>query len=159
MDELVIPYTQNNSEELFAQSDSETLSGYSKEAHTVVIGEVLASSTNFVSLDVEEVLRGRVRGPIDARLVSTSSGEVPTTANGYRILVFLDEDGWVIDNNAMFFVEGGYVWRNREAHTFFRPRSDRDWVDNIDPREDYTVFAIDDVRNNVENSRFRRRAR
>ena len=75
-------------------------------------------------------------------------------------MVFLDPTGTVVAGNALFFAEAGYAFRNKRPDTFLKPRSDRDWIENIDPTDDYVVYAIKDIEEALdEHSMTRTRTR
>jgi hypothetical protein len=139
----------------------------------VVIGKVLTSRIDpgqpdeLVELMVETILRGESKSALTVRVPRTLSGDVnaptpPWVVEGYRLLVFLDTTGTVVMGNALFFAEAGYAFRNKRPDTFLMPRSDRDWIENIDPTDDYVVYAIEDIKEalaeySVQRTRTRKR--
>ena len=144
---------------------------YSYTAKTVVIGRVLTSRIEpgfpdeLVELSIEEVLRGDTAGIITIRVPrfpsdETDDGLSPSAVvEGYRLLAFLDPSGTIVGGNGLFYVEAGYAFRNRSPEVFIRPRSDRDWISEIDPSNDYVVYSIADIQASLEENPMRRRRR
>ena len=75
---------------------------------------------------------------------------------GYRLLVFLDSNDTVIDGQGLFFLEGGFAWRNRTEDVFLRPSVDRVWTEGIDPTEDYIAFPMARLRDEATQPQRRR---
>jgi hypothetical protein len=154
------------------REDWDLLQRFCRQADRVFVGKVLGTTydpkdhSRRVTFQVEDMLRGETDPLIEVRLadsqVEDGEQEVEATiVRGYRMLVFIDEFGQVLDGRSMMFVEGGYAWLNRRDDVFLRPRADRDWIYQIDPSEDYATYALTMVKEEVEAPRglFRKRRR
>ena len=140
---------------------SQLLDEYSSRAEQVFIGEIVhmyhpsgheAGGTRLGML-VSEVLRGEV--PVLAEVDLPPSGgyidgDLATApvrpVLGYQVLVFTDADGDVLTSNALFLVEGGFIWRNKEPDVFLNPRIQQDWGELMDPSRDYLFGSLTAVR-------------
>lgn len=162
-EDLVINYEEGDPES--ADLSKAMLLDYCLKSKTVVVGKVLTSRVEvgvldeLVELRVEEILRGEPPPVITARVPIPEpdggfiDGNVAQSARvipGYRLLVFLDPTGTVVNGDAVFFTESGFAFRNKRADNFLRPRSDRDWIENVDPSVDYYVYTIQAVQNALE---------
>ncbi len=140
---------------------------YSRRASGVFVGEVLSTfhpggqavQGTEVMVSVSEVLRGspgplvQVHVPPAGAYVSGDPNTIPVDiVQGYHMLVFTDQHGEALENQALFFVEGGFLWRNKSPDAFVNPRNDREWSAVIDPGEDYLVYPLGMVRESVMQS-------
>lgn len=132
-----------------------------KGAYSVIIGEVLTSRDDYgargfsdvVSVLVREGLRGAARpGDIAEFAIPRAAasggraGERPVSVTGYTIVAFIGPEGDLVNGDAMYIVEGGFAWRNRRPTVMARPSADRDWLNTMDPSEDYYIVSLDEVR-------------
>lgn len=155
-DDIVIEYERSTVSSQLWDADRALLARYAQEAETVVVGEVVAVRPDMASFGLAEIatiliderFRGDVVGiaefrvPLGPEADRTRMGII----EGYQLLIFLDRSDSVIDGEAMFFVEGGHIWRNRSADVFFRPSADRSWDSLVDPQEDYVTLSLEEVR-------------
>ena len=152
----LVPYETIDTETLEADQalGALQLARYCEEAHSVVIAEVIQvyqqNQDQQVSLMIEEQLRGRTRGVIDIEIGMPSPTDDPTriyplVANDYRVLVFTDRRGRLIEGNSLFLLQGGYAWRNKRHDTFLEPAANQDWVSHMDPAQDYLMFSMDEI--------------
>lgn len=138
----------------------QTIERYSARAEKVFIGEVVgmyhpgghAINGTRVNIVVSEVIRGRVLSVTEIHIPPPGGyiDGVPDTAPvalmpGFQMLVFTDADGEAVASNAMFLVDGGFIWRNKEPDVFLNPRNLRDW-DLVDPSQDYLFTSLTAVR-------------
>ena len=172
-EDIEIPYVEQDTEALLAaRAEAEAdLLEYAQTAKTVVIGRVLTSRLEagfpdeLVEMSVEESLRGEIGGIITIRVPrfaseDTEDGLTPSAVvEGYRLLAFLDPSGTIVGGDALFYVEAGYAFRNRSPEVFIRPRSDRDWISEIDPSDDYVVYSVDNIQSTLDENPMRRRRR
>lgn len=171
IDDLDFPWIRPDEDRLAVERGVawEQLVRYGQCAQEVAIGRVLAttpepSGAEMVLLEVEEGLRGdpdrivEFRVPPSERLDDMEMIRPPVVP-GYRVLVYLDAARSLVDGNAMYFVEGGHVWRNKRLAVFLRPGADRVWIDNIDPSANYVVFSLDEVRQALRTHSARKRNR
>jgi len=165
-EDIVLPYT-DNADDLW-EADREVLLGYAREADTVVVGQVVSTRsdwlgfglTEIVSVYVEERIRGDAVGLVEMRSPFVASeDELPHAAiiEGYRLLVFLDASGNILDGRAVFLVEGENAWRSRREGVFMRPSVDRVWSSEMDPTTDYMMVSLQEVRFLSARERHRRR--
>jgi hypothetical protein len=167
-------------EALLDETDAE-LATFARLTTSALRGEVLTSRSEFVdgvrlevlTMLVSETLRGprRPGDVLELRvpLRGAMSGELSDTyrsVQGYEILIFVDDSGYMVHEDAMYVMEGGFGFRARDPDHLLRPRMDHDWVRSIDPVEDYSVVTIHQVREVLEEiragereSRRRRRSR
>jgi hypothetical protein len=168
-EDILLPYVERDAEaEAVAQAEAHaSLIEYCTKAKTVVIGKVLTSRVEpgfpdeLVELLVETTLRGEASGVITARVprATAAVGEgfiPPSVIEGYRLLVFLDPSGTLVEGNALFFLEAELAFRNKRPDNFLRPRSDRDWIDNIDPSADYIIYQLDEILKALDENPMRR---
>jgi hypothetical protein len=142
-------------------SDEYDLKALSARARTIVVGEVLTSRVvsnsegvnTVVSLLVTEVLRGKPDPMVEFSLPGgrTKNADLtiegtPNIVEGYHLLVFMEGNQLVGLHKGMFKIEAGFAWRPKKPGMFLSPRADRDWVDDIDPNDDYTFYSLTDVR-------------
>ncbi len=135
-----------------------------KGAYSVIIGEVLTSRDDYgargfsdvVSVLVREGLRGAARpGDIAEFAIPRAAasggraGERPVSVTGYTVVAFIGPEGDLVNGDAMYIVEGGFAWRNRRPTVMARPSADRDWLNTMDPSEDYYIVSLDEVRRAV----------
>lgn len=175
IDELDIPWQHQDEERLEVERGVawEQILRYGHQAREVLIGKVLSASlqdsgSERVVLDVQRSLRGRP-GPVVEFIVPHTDGiddgiddvelVKARVVEGYRVLVYLDAARYLVEGNALFVVEGGYVWRNKRQSVFLRPRSDRVWIDQIDPSPNYVVFSLDEIEQAMQTTVGRHRKR
>lgn len=112
------------------------------------------------TLDVVEVLRGRATGTIDARTSIAFEGDPGMTklglVPGYKLIVFLDDNYTILDGG-VFYLEAGFGWRPKRSGLFINPRADHDWISEIDPTEDYTLWTLAEIRKATGSPRAYRR--
>ena len=166
-DSLEIPY-QPTSElnDVLRASDNDMMVDYLERARTVVVGTVVAVRSDpnvlgqqeIATLIIEERLRGRPVGLVEFSVpLQRHTGRIqPALIEGYQLLVFLDSTGALLDGEGLFFLEGGFAWRNRSERVFLRPSLDRVWENSIDPTQDYIAFPVTVLRSQVTNSNQRR---
>ena len=153
----IIKYEEVDEELLAAEQALATaqLERYCDAAQVVMIGQVLTvfeqDNEQQVSLLIKEKLKGRPRGVMDieipAPIVTTDPTRIyPRVVEGYTMLVFLNRQGRLIEGNSLFLVQGGHAWRNKRPEAFLQPSSNRDWVEQVDPAQDYIVFSLDQIR-------------
>jgi hypothetical protein len=143
-----------------AQRLERTIADYSARAERVFIGEVVgvyhpggqAIRGTQVSLVVSEVIRGKVPSVVEIHIPPPGAyiaGD-PETApvspeRGFQVLVFTDADGEAITSNALFLIDGGFIWRNKAPDVVLNPRAQGDW-DLKDPSRDYLVASLSAVK-------------
>ncbi len=105
-----------------------------------------------VNLVVSEVIRGEVSSVTEIHVPPPGGyvDGVPDPAPlsvmpGFQMLVFTNSDGATVTSNAMFLVDGGFIWRNKAPDVFLNPRNLRDW-DLVDPSRDYLFTSRTAVR-------------
>ncbi|MDG1482781.1 MAG: hypothetical protein P8R54_24530 [Myxococcota bacterium] len=138
----------------------QTLDEYSAHAENVFIGEVVnmyhpgghAINGTQVNIVVSEVIRGEVSSVTEIHVPPPGGyvDGVPDTAPiaimpGFQMLVFTNADGETVTSNAMFLIDGGFIWRNKAPDVFLNPRNLRDW-DLVDPSRDYLFTSLTAVR-------------
>lgn len=132
-----------------------------ERADRVLVGEILTTRellgargrSTSVSVVVDETLRGpdAVGGVLDIEvpLDGALSGEAPRRAPPVRgdvVILFLGEDGRLIDEDAVFVIEGGFAWRPRRRGVMSSPSRQRDWGALADPIGEYDVLAMSAIR-------------
>lgn len=137
-------------------------------AYSVLIGEVLTTRDDYgargfsdvVSVLVKEGLRGPARaGDIAEFAIPRAAasggrtGERPVSVIGYTVVAFVGPEGDLVNGDAMYIVEGGFAWRNRRPTVMARPSADRDWLNTMDPAEDYYIVSLNEVRAAVADTR------
>lgn len=115
------------------------------------------------TFQVIEVLRGRAEGTISARTGVAFKADPGMTrlglVAGYKLVVFLDDQHNILEGG-VFYLEAGYGWRPKRPGLFINPRADHDWVDELDPTKDYTLWTLEDIRAAADRPRaFRRQKR
>ena len=153
---------------------AELLRRYSAEAEQVFVGRVLGMHHPYgdpyqgttVTLEVKDVWRGHTLPVVDIFVppegdyVEGDPAPGPLSiVPGYTMLVFLDKRGEAIASNALFLVAGGFAWRNKSEDVFLAPARDREWIDTIDPSQDYVVYPLALIRSSVEEGQLRARQR
>lgn len=154
--------------ELVSERSEDTqaeLDGYARAASLVIQGEVLTSHEELVDgvrLEVLTVLvNSCLRGPrvpgdvieVRAPLMGAMSGEVGQSfraVRGYELLMFVGEAGYLVTDDALYVMEGGFGFRALRPDVLMRPRIDHDWVQRIDPTADYSVVAMGQVESTLE---------
>ncbi len=151
-------------QELVAETQAE-LDLFSRRAALVIRGEVLTSRQEWLdgvrievlTVIVDEALRGDGRKgdivELRAPLRGAMSGDVTDTyrsVRGYELLLFADPSGYMVDEDAIYVMEGGFGFRARRPGLLMRPRMDHDWVHDIDPVSDYSVVTVQQVQTTLE---------
>jgi len=130
---------------------------YQDRCHDIFVGEVLGvfnsedpQHGDRVTFMVYEVFQGTPSTVIDVQLPAQrpytpgDPDSAPITViPGYQMLVFADRYGQAVSSNSLFLVEGGFAWRNKRPEVFLNPRTDREWVELVDPSTDYVVFSLE----------------
>ena len=152
-----LPYEELNARRLDQEQQAAwfQLLRNSVQAEDVLIGRIMTSRSTLlgeqiVTLEIERSLRGDSVGIIEFMVQKAEDLQdplaVPTRiVRGYRVLVYLDRERTLVAGNALYFLQGGYAWRNKRSSLFLSPFADRVWVDNIDPRRHYIVFDMGEV--------------
>ena len=157
--DIILPYEESSTlADLNRQADATMLDDYLHRAHTVVIGQVVAvrpapaveGQQEIVTLLIDERLRGDAIGLVEFNVPLTQHRSRPPLIVGYKVLVFVDRSGSLIDGEGLFFLQAGFAWRNRTEDVFLRPSADRVWASDIDPTEDYIALSLDAIRQRVE---------
>ncbi len=159
-EDLILPYQKlPERNAALREADEAMLQDYLSRSQSVVIGTVIAirpdvtaaGNLQIASVLIEERLRGSAVGVVDFSVpLDRRDGRInPTLIEGYRLLVFLDASNALVAGDGLFFVEGGFAWRNRRENIFFRPSVDRVWVDEIDPTQDYITLSIEAIRSSA----------
>lgn len=133
------------------------MDGYLQRATTIAIGQVVAvrpgsfGNREVATLLIEEPLRGEQVGLVEFTVPQKpQAGRIqPSVIEGYQLLVFLDSNNTLLDDEGLFFLEGGFAWRNRTDRVFLRPSVDRVWAEGIDPTEDYVTFPVSTLRDEM----------
>ena len=124
------------------------------QARTVVIGEVLSvyeqSGVQVVSVMVQKKFRGEPAPVIEFTIAAqTATKEVehqaPEVVQNYKVMVFLDRHGTLVEGNGLYVVQGGYAWRNKNSRTFLDPTIDRAWINTMDPSTDYITLSLTEI--------------
>jgi hypothetical protein len=164
---LEIPYQSGSAlDDVLRAEDDAMMADYLDRARTVVVGRVIAvrpdptvlGQQEIATLLIEERLRGRAVGLVEFSVpLQRQAGRIqPAIIEGYRLLIFLDEADALVDGEGVFFLEGGFAWRNRTDKVFLRPSLDRVWSDSIDPTEDYITFPMAVLRARITDTGRRR---
>ena len=111
---------------------------YNSEATEVILGTLIRSRpskdklgfSTLVDIEVEEWLRGAQgkekqisrRLPYRAPYVEGNPMTVaPILIQGYKVLIFVNRYGTIIDGNAIFVVVHDHVFRHKKPDIFFNP--------------------------------------
>lgn len=146
------------------------LDRYQAHARIAMVGEIITTRTGgaagaeytIVSLAVEDAFRGRrvsriAEFRVEQPLGTPAPGELrPDLVDGYRVLVFVDRNGWLMDGNALYTVEADHAFRKRRPRVFSRPSADREWPALTDPAECWTTLSLESVRDAMGGRSFRR---
>ena len=73
----------------------------------------------------------------------------PSFIKGYKVLVFVNKYGAVIDGNAIFVVIEDHVFRHKTPDVFFNPLYDRKWKES-NPHKDYLVYSVSELETKIE---------
>ena len=133
------------------------LKEYQKKSAEILIGTLLGTHDSadqlgirtLVDIDVERWIRGKGKKGIHSRQLPYRSPYVsgdPTTVSpilikGYKVLVFLNKYGAVVDGNAIFVLVNGYAFRHRRPDIFSNPLYERKWKEG-NPHEDYLMYNM-----------------
>ena len=143
-----------------SKTDVETiddmLQRYAKNAKYVVAGEVesmrhLESNQGF-DREAIVLVDAWYRGdgpdsivtfiPYNAPYLEEDWETVPgKVVKGYSLVMFLDDQYRVLEGNAIFYIDGQYLWRNKRDGLFLNPSYDREWQEE-NPYEDYVVIPV-----------------
>ena len=149
----------------FPQFDLAHMASY---ADLIVIVEVISTGNiaadggtyTAATLDIIEPLRGRASGTIDVRTSIAFEGDPGMTklglVPGYKLIVFLDSNNTILDGG-VFYLEAGFGWRPKRSGLFINPRADHDWISEIDPSIDYTLWPLAEIREATDSPRAYRR--
>ncbi|MAA78883.1 MAG: hypothetical protein CL916_06450 [Deltaproteobacteria bacterium] len=146
------------------------LNYYNEEATEVIMGTLIRSRpskdklgfSTLVDIEVEEWLRGTTakekqvsrRLPYRAPYVEGNPMTVaPILIRGYKVVIFVNRYGTIIDGNAIFVVVHDHVFRHKKPDIFFNPLYDRKWIDE-NPHEDYLVYKLSNVRKYTQDRFF-----
>ena len=156
--------SDREAEALEASMMSSLLDAYIDRADTIVVAEVVSASylnnekvrgTRAI-VTVQERIKGAPSSILDVTIppegdyFDADPYKVPMSAvPGYTMLLFLDDDGDLIAHNALFLVDGGFVWRAKRSSVFLKPVRDRLWTDSIDPTGDYVILPLAQIRQQV----------
>ena len=115
------------------------------------------------NLEVIEMLRGKAPDTIEARTSIAFEGDPGMTrlglVPGYKLVVFLDSNHTILDGG-VFYLEAGFGWRPKRPGLFINPRTNHDWIEEIDPSEHYTLWTLDEIREAADSPRaYQRRLR
>ncbi|MDG1478952.1 MAG: hypothetical protein P8R54_05140 [Myxococcota bacterium] len=155
---LEIPYQSSTAlGDTLREADEAMMDGYLQRATTIAIGQVVAvrpgsfGNREVATLLIEEPLRGEQVGLVEFTVPQKpQAGRIqPSVIEGYQLLVFLDSNNTLLDDEGLFFLEGGFAWRNRTDRVFLRPSVDRVWAEGIDPTEDYVTFPVSTLRDEM----------
>jgi len=134
----------------------ETLQRYAKASRSVIVGEIITMRNVESNLgqdrEAEVIVEKWLRGtggvgqtifiPYNAPFIEEEWSTVPgKVVRGYPVIIFLDNQGRVLEGNAIFFYDGKYLWRNKRPALFLNPSYDREWVDQ-NPYDDYVVIPV-----------------
>lgn len=75
----------------------------------------------------------------------------PILIKGYKVLVFVNKYGAIIDGNALFVVVDDHVFRNKRPDIFLNPIYDRRWSSG-NPHEDYFIYPFDSIERSVRRN-------
>jgi hypothetical protein len=130
-------------------------------ADQIIIGEVLATRVETInngvytiaSVLVSESLRGGRDPLVEVRIPGGTFGDITFEVNGapkliagYTVLLFLSDRSIVGWGQGAWVVEGGMAFRKKEGTVFDSPSLAHDWVEKIDPNEDYDILPLSKVR-------------
>jgi hypothetical protein len=168
-EDIVLPYDTSPDSAALWEADRALLAHYAKSADTVIVGRIVATRPDWevfgegqiATVLIEERIIGDAVGLVEFRvpLVREAGSSRPALIDGYRLLLFLDSSDNVVDGAAVFFVEGGHVWRNRRDEVFLRPSIDRAWASEMDPLDDYVSLSLEEVRHATTATAESRRSR
>ena len=137
-----------------------TLKRYAIGSRYVIIGEIVTlrnlESNLGLDREAEVIVKEWIRGegvspqtifiPHNAPFVEGAWETVPgKVVRGYPVLIFLDNQGRVLEGNAIFYLDGENLWRNKRPTLFLNPRYDREWVQQ-NPYDDYLVIPMSRVK-------------
>jgi hypothetical protein len=157
---MTLPYAEEDDAAVRAsqQEARALLERYQVHARTAMRGEILTTRKagpagaeyTIVTLQVSDTYRGRKVTRVEEfyvdRGLDDAPGRIrPELVSGYKVLVFLDRSGWLMDGDAMFTVEARHAFRKRSARVFSRPSADRDWEALTDPSASWTMLDLDSV--------------
>lgn len=162
-EDIVLPYEQTSDQ--FWEADRQMLNRYVEESSSIIVARVVATrpdsdafgESEIATLFIEAQYRGDMVGLTEVRvpLIRSDSREQSSLIEGYRLLLFLDGSNNIVEGDAVFFIEGGYAWRNRRSDVFVRPSADRTWDNEINPSADYVSLSLAEVQEATETRRQR----
>jgi hypothetical protein len=142
-------------------SESLNLKQLARASTTVVIGEVLTQRaevdsngiSTYVTIIVNDTLKGRDREVIDVRVPGGSFGDLevivpgtPKFINDTEVLLFLNGSTIVgVDDGAMI-IEGGRAWRAANSKEFTLPHLLFPSLDILDSSYYFDSWDLEDVR-------------
>ena len=164
-EDIVLPYASSGEDVARLQDeDALLIADYTRRSAWILLGTVSsvvpvqdnAAEHERVILSVDEALRGKAGDVFELTIpVRPGQGSPASAVEGYQVVVFVDRGQELIDGRALFYVQAGQLWRNRRDGVFLRPSADRDWVSSIDPMVDYTIYPLDEVRQQARKRRSR----
>ena len=143
------------------------LQKYLKESKEIFIGELrdvrpMRSTFGFDNMALFEV-HSWLRGSEESLTVERSlpyrapyafgnpMSIRPVLIKGYKLLVFVDKYGAIVDGNALFVVVDGHVFRNKTPEVFLNPKYDRVWNFG-NPHDDYLIYSLYDIEASVRRN-------
>jgi hypothetical protein len=156
--------SQPTSEQLRIQED--ILERYQKKATEIFVGTLEGSRPSrdrlgfhtLVDINVERWIRGKgIPGLLSRKLPYRSpyvSGDPNTVSpiiiKGYRVVVFINKYGTIVDGNAIFVLVNGYAFRHKRPDIFFNPIYDRKWKES-NPYNDYLMYDMGEMEQSTKN--------
>ncbi len=144
------------------------LAELSARADRVISGEVLTQRVEstptgvytFVSVMVEETLRGRPALVIDVRIPGGKFGDIdvvvpgtPDFIDGTHVLLFLAGSHIVGMDDGAFVLEGERIWRPIEGERFINPAGLSQELDSGILDQHFLSWGMDEVRSTVVKAR------
>ena len=130
---------------------------YQKKSTEIFVGTLMGSRPSrdrlgfhtLVDIEVERWIRGKGTPRLLSRKLPYRSPYVqgdpktvsPIIIKGYRVLVFINKYGAIVDGNAIFVFVNGYVFRHKKPDIFFNPIYDRKWTES-NPYDDYLMYDM-----------------
>jgi hypothetical protein len=148
------------------ETQERILERYQNKSTEIFIGTLIGSRPSrdrlgfhtLVDIEVERWIRGKgipssvsrklpYRAPYiqgDPKTVS------PIIIKGYRVLVFINKYGAIVDGNAIFVLVNGYAFRHKKPDIFFNPLYDRKWKES-NPYDDYLMYDMAHVEQSIKD--------